>query len=64
MVDPQPAERLGLPVQKFMVSDRDVERQGLKVGPAPAVEYEDRTLGVNSPNGPRTVGAREHRPWL
>lgn len=50
-----PQNGWGCQCKKFMVSDRDVERQGLKVGPAPAVEYEDRTLGVNSPNGPRTV---------
>ncbi len=38
-----------------MVSERDLERQGLTVGPAPEIEYEDRTIGVTSPNGPRTV---------
>jgi len=38
-----------------MVSERDVERQGLSVGPAPAVKYEECTIGVTSPNGPRTV---------
>jgi hypothetical protein len=50
-----PQNGWGCKCKKFMVSERDVERQGLKVGPAPAVEYETRTIGVTSPNGPRTV---------
>lgn len=38
-----------------MVSELDVERQGLSVGPVREVMYDERTLGVNSPNGPRMV---------
>lgn len=50
-----PQNGWGCKCKKFMVSARDVERMGYKVGPAPAVEYETRIIGVNSPNGPRTV---------
>lgn len=50
-----PQNGWGCKCKKFMVSQRDVDRQGLKVGPAPEIEYEDRTIGVNSPNGPRAV---------
>lgn len=50
-----PQNGWGCKCKKFMLSQRDVDRQGLSVGPAPAVEYEDRTIGVNSPNGARTV---------
>lgn len=45
----------GCKCKKFMLSARDVERQGLTIGPAPAIEWEDRVIGKNSPNGPRTV---------
>jgi hypothetical protein len=45
----------GCKCKKFMLSARDVERQGLKIGPAPEVEWEDRVIGKNSPEGPRTV---------
>ncbi|MHC8308207.1 PBECR2 nuclease fold domain-containing protein [Pseudomonas sp. GT1P32] len=31
------------------------KRQGLTIGPAPAIEWEDRVIGKNSPNGSRTV---------
>lgn len=50
-----PQNGWGCKCKKFMVSARDVERMGLKVGPAPVVEYETRIVGVNSPNGPRSV---------
>ncbi|VVN72559.1 hypothetical protein PS726_00499 [Pseudomonas fluorescens] len=50
-----PQNGWGCKCKKFMVSQRDLDRQGLKVGPAPEIEYEDRTIGVNSPNGPRVV---------
>ncbi|ODB37712.1 hypothetical protein A9L43_22340 [Pseudomonas mosselii] len=50
-----PQNGWGCKCKKFMVSDRDVERMGLKVGPAPVVEYETRIIGVNSPTGPRSV---------
>lgn len=45
----------GCKCKKFMLSARDVERQGLTVGPAPEIEWEDRVIGKNSPNGPHTV---------
>ncbi|WP_064116760.1 PBECR2 nuclease fold domain-containing protein [Pseudomonas fluorescens] len=45
----------GCKCKKFMLSARDVERQGLTIGPAPAIEWEDRVIGKNGPNGPRTV---------
>lgn len=50
-----PQNGWGCKCKKFMLSARDVERQGLEVGPAPAIEWEDRIIGANSPNGPRTV---------
>ncbi|MBN3968538.1 hypothetical protein IMW75_25120 [Pseudomonas gregormendelii] len=50
-----PQNGWGCKCKKFMVSQRDIDRQGLKVGPAPEIEYENRTIGVNSPNGARTV---------
>lgn len=50
-----PQNGWGCKCKKFMLSARDVERQGLKIGPAPPVEWEDRVIGTNSPNGPRTV---------
>ncbi|WP_160286839.1 PBECR2 nuclease fold domain-containing protein [Pseudomonas knackmussii] len=50
-----PQNGWGCKCKKFMLSQRDVERQKLQVGPAPKVEYEDRVIGQNSPNGPRTV---------
>ena len=50
-----PQNGWGCKCKKFMVGQRDLDRQGLKVGPAPEIEYEDRTIGVNSPNGARTV---------
>ena len=45
----------GCKCKKFMASARDIERQGLTIGPAPAIEWEDRVIGKNSPGGPRTV---------
>lgn len=45
----------GCKCKKFMASARDVERQGLTIGPAPAIEWEDRVIGKNSPGGPRAV---------
>lgn len=45
----------GCKCKKFMLSARDVKRQGLTIGPAPAIEWEDRVIGKNSPNGSRTV---------
>ncbi|MCY1390150.1 Phage Mu protein F like protein [compost metagenome] len=50
-----PQNGWGCKCKKFMVGPRDLERMGLSVGPAPAVEYEERVIGQNSPNGPRTV---------
>lgn len=50
-----PQNGWGCKCKKFMVSQRDVERQGLKVGPAPAIEYEEKVVGMNSPLGPRSV---------
>lgn len=50
-----PQNGWGCKCKKYMLSQRDVDRQGLKVGPAPVVEYENRTIGINSPNGPRVV---------
>ena len=50
-----PQNGWGCKCKKFMLSQRDVERQGLKISDAPAIEWEDRTIGQNSPNGPRTV---------
>ncbi|WLI50620.1 PBECR2 nuclease fold domain-containing protein [Pseudomonas sp. FP833] len=50
-----PQNGWGCKCKKFMLSARDVERQGLTIGPAPAVEWEERVIGTNSPNGPRTV---------
>lgn len=50
-----PQNGWGCKCKKFMVSQRDVERQGLKVGPAPPIEYEEKVVGMNSPLGPRSV---------
>ncbi len=50
-----PQNGWGCKCKKFMLSARDVERQGLTIGPAPATEWEDRIIGKNSPDGPRTV---------
>jgi len=50
-----PQNGWGCKCKKFMLSQRDVERRGLKVTKAPAIEWEDRVIGQNSPNGPRTV---------
>lgn len=50
-----PQNGWGCKCKKFMLSARDVERQGLTIGPAPATEWEDRVIGQNSPDGPRTV---------
>lgn len=50
-----PQNGWGCKCKKFMLSARDVERQGLKVGSAPAVDWEDRVIGKKSPGGPRTV---------
>ena len=50
-----PQNGWGCKCKKFMLSARDVERQGLTIGPAPATEWEDRVIGKNSPGGPRTV---------
>jgi hypothetical protein len=50
-----PQNGWGCKCKKFMLSARDVERQGLKIGPAPEIEWEDRVIGKNSPEGPRTV---------
>lgn len=52
---PQHQNGWGCKCKKYMVSESDVERQGLSVGPAPAVKYEECTIGVTSPNGPRMV---------
>ncbi|WP_286694985.1 PBECR2 nuclease fold domain-containing protein [Spongiibacter sp. UBA1325] len=50
-----PQNGWGCTCKKFMVSERDVQRLGLKVlDTPPAIEYETRTVGVNGPN-PRTV---------
>lgn len=50
-----PQNGWGCKCKKFMLSAKDVERQGLTVGNAPAIEWEDRVIGKNSPEGPRTV---------
>ena len=50
-----PQNGWGCKCKKFMLSERDVQRLGLQVGQAPAIEYEERVIGQNSPNGPRTV---------
>lgn len=50
-----PQNGWGCKCKKFMASARDVERQGLTIGPAPAIEWEDRVIGKKSPDGPRTV---------
>lgn len=50
-----PQNGWGCKCKKFMASARDIERQGLTIGPAPTIEWEDRVIGKNSPNGPRTV---------
>jgi len=50
-----PQNGWGCKCKKFMLSAKDLERQGLTVGPAPAIEWEDKIIGKNSPNGPRTV---------
>ncbi|RTY72302.1 MULTISPECIES: PBECR2 nuclease fold domain-containing protein [Pseudomonas fluorescens group] len=50
-----PQNGWGCKCKKFMLSARDVERQGLTIGPAPVTEWEDRVIGQNSPDGPRTV---------
>lgn len=50
-----PQNGWGCKCKKFMLSARDVERQGLTIGPAPVIEWEDRVIGTNSPGGPRTV---------
>ncbi|MFA7944049.1 PBECR2 nuclease fold domain-containing protein [Pseudomonas brenneri] len=50
-----PQNGWGCKCKKFMLSARDVERQGLTIGPAPAIEWEDRIIGQKSPGGPLTV---------
>ncbi|SDI83724.1 Phage Mu protein F like protein [Pseudomonas flavescens] len=50
-----PQNGWGCKCKKFMLSERDLERQGLAVGSSPAIEYEDHVIGKNSPSGPRTV---------
>lgn len=50
-----PQNGWGCKCKKFMLSERDLERQGLTVVSAPAIEYEEHIIGKNSPNGPRTV---------
>ncbi|WP_339429496.1 PBECR2 nuclease fold domain-containing protein [Pseudomonas taetrolens] len=50
-----PQNGWGCKCKKFMLSQRDVDRQGLTVGNAPPIEWEDRVIGKNSPNGPRIV---------
>lgn len=50
-----PQNGWGCKCKKFMLSQRDVDRQGLTVGNAPPIEWEERIIGKNSPNGPRTV---------
>lgn len=51
-----PQNGWGCSCKKFMISERDVERMGLKVlDESPPVEWEERTIGQRSPNGPSTV---------
>jgi hypothetical protein len=50
-----PQNGWGCKCKKFMASQRDLDRMGLTVGNAPPIEWEDRVIGKNSPNGPRTV---------
>jgi len=50
-----PSNGWGCQCKKFMASDRDVKRMGLKVSKqAPPIEYEEKTVGKRGPN-PRTV---------
>ncbi len=49
-----PANGWGCRCKKFMYSDRDVERRGLKVVKPPPEEFEDRVIGKRSGN-PQTV---------
>ncbi|WP_292999589.1 phage minor head protein [Nevskia sp.] len=49
-----PANGWGCKCKKFMYSDRDVERRGLKVVKPPPEEFEDRVIGKRSGN-PQTV---------
>ena len=50
-----PMNGWGCTCKKFTLSERDVKRMGLKVlTEAPPIEWEERTIGVRSPN-PRTV---------
>lgn len=37
------------------LNERDMKRMGLKLGEAPAMEWETREIGKRSPNGPTTV---------
>ncbi|NNN24375.1 PBECR2 nuclease fold domain-containing protein [Pseudomonas nitroreducens] len=50
-----PSNGWGCKCKKYMANQRDLDRMKLTVGPAPKVEYEERVIGQNSPNGPRTV---------
>ncbi|MGQ7818816.1 PBECR2 nuclease fold domain-containing protein [Metapseudomonas furukawaii] len=50
-----PQNGWGCQCKKFMLSEREVERMGLSVGEAPEIEWEDRVIGQNNLNGPRTV---------
>ncbi len=49
-----PQNGWGCQCQKFMLSDRDLERRGLKVSSAPKIEWETKLVGKNGAN-PRTV---------
>lgn len=50
-----PPNGWGCGCQKYMVSNRDVQRLGLKVADqAPPMEWEEKTVGIHGPN-PRTV---------
>lgn len=50
-----PSNGFGCTCKKFMLSQRDVERMGLKVAQeAPSVQMEEKTVGIRGPS-PRTV---------
>ena len=50
-----PANGWGCKCSVETLAQRDMEREGLSVGKAPPVQWEDRTIGQRSPQGPRTV---------
>lgn len=49
-----PQNGWGCKCKKYMLSERDVQRRGLKVGTAPEVVWEEKVVGVQGPS-PRVV---------